>query len=32
MPLLDIEKAFDKGWIDGLIYKMIYYNYSPTLI
>ena len=32
MALLDIEKAFDKVWIDGVIYKMIQYGYPTTLI
>ena len=31
MLLLDIEKAFDRVWIDGLMYKLIKYNY-PTVI
>lgn len=29
---LDISKAFDKVWIDGLIYKLIKYNFPPHLI
>ena len=32
MVLLDIEKAFDKVWIDGLLYKMIQYKYPDVLI
>lgn len=32
MLLLDIEKAFDRVWIDGLIYKMIHYKYPSTFI
>lgn len=32
MLLLDIEKAFDKVWIDGLIYKMLMFNYPITIV
>lgn len=32
MVLLDIQKAFDKVWIDGLMYKMIKQNYPEILI
>ncbi|KAM0734035.1 putative RNA-directed DNA polymerase from transposon X-element [Formica fusca] len=32
MLLLDIEKAFDKVWMDGLLYKMIQCNYPITII
>lgn len=32
MLLLDIEKAFDRVWIQGLIYKMIKYEYPCTII
>ncbi|GFT83791.1 RNA-directed DNA polymerase from mobile element jockey [Trichonephila clavipes] len=29
---LDIQKAFDRVWIDGLIYKLITYNVPPAII
>ncbi|GFU48784.1 RNA-directed DNA polymerase from mobile element jockey [Trichonephila clavipes] len=29
---LDIQKAFDRVWISGLIYKLINYNFPPSLI
>ncbi|GFT13603.1 probable RNA-directed DNA polymerase from transposon X-element [Trichonephila clavipes] len=29
---LDIQKAFDRVWISGLIYKLIIYNFPPSLI
>lgn len=29
---LDVEKAFDRVWHNGLIYKMIKLNFSPTII
>ena len=32
MVLLDVQKAFDKVWTDGLMYKMIKQNYPETLI
>lgn len=32
MTLLDIAKAFDRIWIEGLIYKMLKYRFSNYLI
>ncbi|RZC42429.1 RVT 1 domain containing protein [Asbolus verrucosus] len=32
MTLYDIEKAFDKVWVEGLIYKMIKYGIEPNFI
>ncbi|GFU48479.1 hypothetical protein TNCV_2929441 [Trichonephila clavipes] len=29
---LDIQKAFDRVWISGLIYKLIKYNFPPSII
>lgn len=32
MVLLDVEKAFDRVWIDGIIYKMIKQGYPKAII
>lgn len=32
MVLLDVEKAFDTVWIDGLVFKLIKHKISPYLI
>ena len=32
MLLMDVEKAFDRVWHNGLIYKMIKYNFPPRII
>lgn len=32
MALLDIEKAFDTVWIDGIVYKLIRYNFPAYLV
>lgn len=32
MALIDIEKAFDTVWHNGLIYKLIQYGFSTYLI
>ncbi|GIX67237.1 RNA-directed DNA polymerase from mobile element jockey [Caerostris extrusa] len=32
LALLDVAKAFDKVWIDGLLYKLINYNFPNYLI
>lgn len=32
MALIDLKKAFDKVWTDGLIYKLIQCNTPPPLI
>jgi len=32
MLLLDIEKAFDRVWIDALLYKLIQYKFPAVLI
>lgn len=32
MLFLDMEKAFDKVWVDGLIRKLISYKYPPVLV
>lgn len=32
MALLDIEKAFDTVWIDGIVYKLIRYKFPGYLI
>jgi hypothetical protein len=29
---MDVAKAFDRVWIDGLLYKMIDYEYHPKII
>lgn len=30
--MLDVEKAFDNVWHDGLVYKLCYINFPPHLI
>lgn len=32
MALLDVEKAFDNVWHDGLVYKLCHFNFPPHLI
>lgn len=32
LALLDIEKAFDTVWIDGIIYKLIKYKFPHSLV
>lgn len=32
MLLLDIQKAFDRVWIEGLVYKLILLNIPPAII
>ena len=32
MALLDVEKAFDKVWLEGITYKLIRANFPPILV